>query len=256
MYNIIFIVTSTILLPKAVTQSSQSDSCNHCCQGSAGIPGVPGTAGIPGLPGRDGLKGDIGQKGDIGLIGNEGPPGPRGHLGDRGPRGLQGLPGKVGPRGLVDDSGAPGLLGQKGEKGDGSNSQRSAFSVAKTNSQMGSANEVLTFDAVHTNINGHFDTNSNKFTCQIPGTYVFFFTICGHNKDNPYMNLVKNGDTIVSTYKYDYASQGQLDEASNSAIVSLSAGDQVWIRFGTSERKVYSDSDKYTSFMGYLLYEN
>ncbi len=264
----IYGVQSTVLSG----ESGPAPSCNSCCQGPVGppgVPGVPGSAGSNGLHGRDGLKGDIGIKGDKGesIRGDRGLPGPRGPAGERGDPGLQGLegrPGKTGPRGLegrpgVDgqpgDDGQIGPVGPKGSKGDTPEAIKSAFSVFKTNTQDGSTGDVLTFQVAQTNIGSHFDTSTHKFTCRIPGTYVFMFTIASnYNNQDCFLRLMKDGLNIAGTHVRDsQSSTNNFHQSSNTAILQLAEGNQVWLEHGNGD-PVYSDSNKWTSFSGFLLY--
>ena len=262
-------LAALILLSEAQSSpdGSQSSTCNSCCQGPAGlngVPGVPGSAGSNGLHGRDGLKGEAGlkgERGETGSIGEQGPPGPRGLVGDRGERGepgLQGLPGKVGPRGIDGRPGPDGQLGPigpKGSKGDSTEVRKSAFSVYKTSSQTGNSGDVLTFQVEQTNVGSHYNIGTDKFTCQIAGTYVFMFTIASnyHNHD-PHIRLIKDGSNIAGVHIRDSDSVNNFHQSSNMAILQLAVGNQVWLRFQGSGEKVYSDSSKWVSFSGFLLY--
>ncbi|XP_072043821.1 uncharacterized protein [Amphiura filiformis] len=274
--SILFLLTAAICsLDSARSQQEThlENRCNACCQGTAGIPGIPGPSGHNGLPGRDGIKGERGEaglsikgdKGDIGL-GQIGLPGPEGPRGGKGERGLPGLPGKIGPSGLA---GVPGLDGrsikgnkgdvgiaEKGQKGDSGHDRRSAFTAVKRGSQIGNIGDVVTFEEIPTNVNSHFNVQTNKFLCQIPGTYVFTFAIgVGVNSD-PIITLVRNGDMIVSTGTRTNA-EVNLGQSGNTAILILSTGDQVWLQFSEhSGRRVYTGQNvRLTSFSGFLLYE-
>ena len=261
--------------------SQPATTCNSCCQGPAGLPGVPGVPGSNGLHGRDGLKGEAGMngvagnKGEAGAVGGRGQPGPQGPSGNRGERGdpgLQGLLGKVGPRGLegspgvdgrpgVDgqpgEDGQPGPIGPKGNKGDSPQIRQSAFSVYKTSGQSGNADDVLTFDTEQTNVGSHYSMETHKFTCQVPGTYVFMFSIgiAILQDNNPYVTLVKDGEHVAGTFARDLSSQNNYNQLSSMAVLQLAAGNDVWVDFGRSGY-VYSDSSRLTSFSGFLLYAN
>ena len=266
--TLVFCVGSTL----AQQGAQPENTCNTCCQGMAGIPGVPGAAGIPGpsghngLPGRDGMKGEIGQpgvsvkgqKGDTGF-GQRGLPGPEGPSGQRGPPGLQGLPGKTGPRGQ-GSTGQPGLTGQKGDKGDSGRTRKSAFTAVKTGSQTGNIGDVVTFDEFPTNINNEFNPSINKFTCVVPGTYFFTYSIgiAGQGTQEPVIALKKNNDYVVGAHsRTGSAVAGDYDHSSNSAILNLMEGDQVWLGFEWKNGlSIHSNRHKFTTFSGFLLYEN
>ena len=267
----LFHITGTLssVLPG---ETQPSVTCNSCCQGTAGLNGVPG---VPGVPGRDGLRGEMGLKGEAGepgFIGSSGLPGPQGPVGERGERGdpgLQGLPGKVGPRGLEGqpgadgrpgldgERGADGLKGSKGEPGGGTTEvRRSAFSVFKSSSQTGNTNDVVTFEREESNVGSHFSMSTDKFTCQIPGTYVFMFTIfVEYDSQDPCIVLVVD-NRLIARADIDTASDRSTHnhrQHSNSAIVQLSTGTEVWLKFCRGD-EVCGVSGKYTSFSGFLLY--
>ncbi|XP_072013317.1 uncharacterized protein [Amphiura filiformis] len=260
---------------------SQLNTCNACCQGPAGIPGVPGAAGAAGaagtpgnngLSGRDGLKGEAGSKGDSGergergMVGLPGPQGPSGDHGEHGLQGLRGLPGKLGPRGIagLDGSdgtpglgGRPGPRGMKGAKGEATGRRRSAFSVGKTSGQTGDRGDTVTFDVVETNIGIHYSTSSHKFTCQIPGTYVFMFTIAANSRDDPHVFLKKDGTLITIAIVRETDSGGAMYlQGSQGVVLQLEQGSQVWLEFGSTGKRLHGGSTKPTTFAGFLLYED
>ncbi|XP_072040736.1 uncharacterized protein [Amphiura filiformis] len=262
---------------------SPMNSCNACCQAPAGLPGVPGAAGaagVPGvagaagaagtpgnngLPGRDGIKGEAGRKGDLGERGERGEPGLPGPQGPNGDRGLQGFPGKVGPGGIAGRDGSDGRPGPAGSpgptglKGEAGGQRRSAFSVAKTSSQTGNSGDTLTFNVVETNIGGHYNPSTHKFTCQVPGTYVFAFTIASssyNSNHDPYVDLVKDGAEMARAIVRETDGGGIMYlQSSHSIVLQLNVGNQVWLRFGSNGKSVSSDRFKLNTFSGFLLYE-
>ena len=114
---------------------------------------------------------------------------------------------------------------------------------------------MLTFQETVTNIGNHFNLDTSRFTCQVPGVYWFTFTICRFSSGDPYVYLVKDGTKIVIAHFYDNPNHTVANQFSNGAVLQLAAGEQVWILFGSSGDQVYSDSNKYTTFSGFLLYE-
>ncbi|XP_072035361.1 uncharacterized protein [Amphiura filiformis] len=283
------VLLNTQIHCQVVPGSDPNMNCNSCCQGLAGINGIPGPAGIPGSnghngspgrDGRDGLKGESGNKGDKGEIGvgQIGLPGPSGPSGDRGDSGLRGLPGKVGPRGPiglvgpagrvgqigpVGPIGPPGLIGAAGIKGDKGSSgikgdsgqiSESAFTVYKTSAQTAAADgEIITFDAARVNIGGHFDLNTNRFTCQVAGTYVFSYSVHLSGINNPDIILVKDGINIANARGETVKIQ-----VSNSVVLEMEVGNQVWLKFANSGEGVLGDAwGAYLNmFSGFLLYEH
>ncbi|XP_038079074.1 complement C1q and tumor necrosis factor-related protein 9-like, partial [Patiria miniata] len=188
-------------------------------QGSAAIPGIPG---LPGSLGQPGSKGEPGQKG---------------------PRGV---PGVVGPTG---ETGVKGQKGEPGETPDDSN-QRVAFTVVRTSSSDTSARDDtrLPFQETETLLPGtSFDLETATFTCGVPGTYVFMFSVYKY-PGTLTVHLRKNGDAVVGGGS-SYSSHN--DQVSGSAVVVLQRGDTIYL---TMRGKAYSNSNHYTSFSGFLLY--
>ena len=161
-------------------------------------------------------------------------------------------PGGPGPRGNPGPPGQTGTAGMLGPHGP----RFSGFTVVKTANQVGTG--VLTFDNVVSNVGGHYDATTHQFTCQIPGYYLFTFTIGAINSDNPHVTLVKNGVDIVSAYIHPpsgsaiaYRSTG-----SNTALLYLESGDQV--RLEKKGGRIYATSSSpfnWNTFTGVLLHE-
>ena len=253
-------------------------ACKTSCQGPAGIngvPGIPGSHGSSGRDGRDGLKGDSGIKGDKGEagFGERGLPGPRGPSGERGELGFRGLPGRVGPIGLpgpvgsvgpigpvgvTGNSGAKGEKGSIGSKGESGRVRESAFTVYKTGSQTAASNyEIITFDAARVNIGGHFDLNSNRFTCQIPGTYFFSYSVYTNgNRYYPDIQLVKDGNSVALARAEAVDSESTHLQIGSSTTLELEAGNQVWLRFSQSLESISGNNDGRCQLSGFLLYEH
>ncbi|XP_038058417.1 collagen alpha-1(X) chain-like [Patiria miniata] len=259
-----------------------SGCCSACFQGQAGTPGVPG---IPGNPGGIGVQGPLGPKGDPGFgltgpkgetgdQGQKGETGDQGQNGDQGEPGLQGTPGKQGPagpkggigkgqKGDQGEHGVQGLPGEQGIKGQPGDAtivtptppSAVAFSAYRTARVTGDAGDVIIFDNIETNLGDGYDSGTGVFTCSITGAY--FFTTSVHriySSTHPHLILRKNDEKIFAIYDSDSNSYQQ---SSNSAILSLTSGDRVWLEFGSSGRGIYSESgNKYSYFSGFLIYAN
>ncbi|XP_072048228.1 uncharacterized protein [Amphiura filiformis] len=262
-------------------EGQQPMPCNSCCQGPAGSQGTPG---IPGVPGSNGIHGNVGPKGDQGegIKGEAGPSGEKGDVGNPGLKGesgltgLRGVPGKVGPAGfagpvgvpgpagiagpvggpgpagIAGPIGAPGTPGVKGQKGEMGQSRLSAFSAVRSSSFTPSSSGLaLPFNVIHTNVGDDFDTTSGRFTCEIPGIYMFTYSI-GTYTSGPLIYLMKNEVIINGMYRQD---ENLHDTVSNTAVLQLDAGEQVWLKCFYSGRQIYSDSNRYTTFSGVILHE-
>ncbi|XP_038076518.1 complement C1q subcomponent subunit B-like, partial [Patiria miniata] len=219
-----------------------------------GIPGLPGPVGPMGPYGQPGSNGDAGQQGEIGPIGPMGDRGAPGNTGFKGDDGI-GLPGKIGPRGLpgvVGGTGETGVKGQKGELGetaDDSN-KRVAFTVVRTSTSDTSTSQDtrLPFQQAETLLPGtSFDLETGTFTCSVPGTYVFTFSVLKYSTGGYlYIHLVKNNYKVITTYD----TSNQLGQLSGSAVMVLQRGDSVYLTM--SGRAHSTPNYHYTSFSGFL----
>ncbi|XP_075910514.1 complement C1q tumor necrosis factor-related protein 5-like [Petromyzon marinus] len=207
------------------------------CAGINGIPGQHGTPGAPGRDGRDGATGAPGAKGDVGARGLTGGPG------------LQGKLGPLGQPGLAGTLGVPGEQGERGEKGERGESgvgPRSAFS-AKVGAYTPAAGSPVTFNVIITNPQGHYNPGTGKFTCAHPGVY--YFTLCAHpgEKDLVLM-IMKNGEVISKICGVKY------NGISGSVVLSLKAGDEVWLELEAPYISFLFDVHRDAVFSGYILY--
>lgn len=178
-------------------------------------------------------------------------------LGDKGDRGDRGTPGKTGPEGPPGSKGAPGARGSKGQAGlpgDPCKTHHSAFSVGRRKSLHSlESYQALVFDTVFVNPDEHFDMFKGKFSCHIPGIYFFNINIHTWNFKETYLHIMKN-DT-EQTILYAQPADRSIMQ-SQSVMLNLELGDEVWIRLYKREREnaIYSDDvDVYITFNGYLI---
>lgn len=131
---------------------------------------------------------------------------------------------------------------------------RVAFSAARTaNFAPGTLDQPIAFDLLHSNLGDVFDASSGRFSCPAAGTYVFIFHILKLAVNVPlYINLMRNEEVIVSAYANDGAPDHET--ASNHAVLQLYHGDQVWLRLHRGA--IYGSSWKYSTFSGFLLYQD
>ncbi|XP_072048152.1 complement C1q tumor necrosis factor-related protein 5-like isoform X1 [Amphiura filiformis] len=210
--------------------------------GSPGLKGESGIAGPVGPPGGPGVSGPRGEKGDTGV----------GLKGERGIPASPGIPGVKGQKGIAGQRGYSGTPGFKGQKGEMGQSRLSAFSAARSTSFTPSSSGIaLPFDRVHTNVGGDFVASSGRFTCDVPGIYLFTYSIGAYTSD-PGIKLMKNAVVINSVYKAD---EDIKDMVSNTAVLQLAAGDVVWLKCSVSGRQIYSDTSLKTTFSGVILHE-
>ncbi|KAJ8402450.1 hypothetical protein AAFF_G00369390 [Aldrovandia affinis] len=131
---------------------------------------------------------------------------------------------------------------------------RVAFSAARTvNFTPGTLDQTIVFDLLHSNLGETFDTHLGRFACPVDGTYAFFFHILKLATNVPlYVNLMRNEEVMVSAYANDGAPDHET--ASNHAVLQLYQGDRVWLRLHRGA--IYGSSWKYSTFSGYLLYQD
>ncbi|XP_072037958.1 uncharacterized protein [Amphiura filiformis] len=281
--------------PRGGGSGKKSCSGCNCDNGRDGIPGVPGLPGSPGNNGSPGPVGERGSPGVCDALsgcaaGRDGPRGFPGEPGPEGPAGPMGPPGKAGPRSTGTGtssgpgSGEPGPRGMKGARGrpgppgppgearviapgPGVIQQqgavnvvkpvpgaRVAFSAVRNMVISGSAGTIMAFEDVMTNVGSHYNAVTGKFTCGVAGTYYFSFNIQRQSTSlNPHMSLRMNGDIVVSVYNNAIGSR---DQVSNSAVIHLDVGDEVWIELSSSSNGALGDSWRYNSFSGFLLFSD
>ncbi|XP_018619818.2 C1q-related factor-like [Scleropages formosus] len=190
-----------------------------------------------------------GPQGKPGRPGKPGPPGPPGPPGEPGP------PGPIGPPGDRGDPGRTGILGLGGNSAIStatySTVPRVAFYAGLKNPHEGY--EILKFDDVVTNMGNNYDGISGKFICSIPGTYFFVYHVLMRGGDGTSMwaDLCKNGQVRASAIAQD--ADQNYDYASNSVILHLDAGDEVYIKLDGGKAHG-GNNNKYSTFSGFILY--
>ncbi|EMP28540.1 Caprin-2 [Chelonia mydas] len=96
-------------------------------------------------------------------------------------------------------------------------------------------------------------TGGPRSNSRVNGTYVFIFHMLKLAVNVPlYVNLMKNEEVLVSAYANDGAPDHET--ASNHAVLQLFQGDQIWLRLHRGA--IYGSSWKYSTFSGYLLYQD
>ncbi|XP_053574771.1 caprin-2 isoform X2 [Bombina bombina] len=131
---------------------------------------------------------------------------------------------------------------------------RVAFSAARTsNFAPGTLDQPIVFDLLLNNLGDTFDFQVGRFVCPVNGTYVFIFHMLKLAVNVPlYVNLMRNEEVLVSAYANDGAPDHET--ASNHAVLQLFQGDQIWLRLHRGA--IYGSSWKYSTFSGYLLYQD
>uniref|UniRef100_A0A8C5HJ52 C1q domain-containing protein n=1 Tax=Gouania willdenowi TaxID=441366 RepID=A0A8C5HJ52_GOUWI len=131
---------------------------------------------------------------------------------------------------------------------------RVAFTASRTaNFAPGNLDQPVVFDQLQSNLGGMYDPHIGRFTCPVNGTYFFIFHILKLAINIPlYVNLMCNEEVMVSAYANDGAPDHET--ASNHAILPLFQGDQLWLRLHRGA--IYGSTWKYSTFSGFLLYQD
>ncbi|XP_059807651.1 complement C1q subcomponent subunit C-like [Hypanus sabinus] len=214
---------------------------------NSGIPGIPGSHGVPGTPGRDGRDGPKGAKGEPGLTGSVNA---RGEYGEKGNQGMPGPIGKRGRRGPDGDNGDPGTIGEKGEKGrsgDHKSTLKSAFSAKRGGHEYPPRESPIRFTRIISNDQGHYDSSTGVFTCNITGHYYFVFHA---SSDNDLCMMMK----MNGLHKAAFCSHGDFEQVSSGGIVlHLLTNDKVWLE-ATDYNALIGKEDHDSVFSGFLLF--
>ncbi|XP_019614051.1 PREDICTED: complement C1q tumor necrosis factor-related protein 3-like [Branchiostoma belcheri] len=190
--------------------------------------------------------GPAGQKGDMG---------PRGHKGTPGERGETGAPGEQGPVGPTGEKGDTGELGPAGETGTPGVSPPVptlvAFSVARTTGLTTNwSKKQVTYDDVLSNEGGAYNMTTGKFVTKVGGVY--FFTFTGKTSGEYMIHLKKNGKIMVSI-REKIRDLVDNQASSNSAILELDVGDEVWVEVFPGAYSLHSNDGRFLTFSGFLI---
>ncbi|XP_035692010.1 C1q-related factor-like [Branchiostoma floridae] len=190
--------------------------------------GMKGTKGEPGKPGKTGAPGEYGQTGGQGRTGFKGD---------------KGEPGKP-------CSCAGGVLSAHGRLTD---APFVAFSAALANRIVNVLeNTIVKYNILHTNEGRAYDMATGKFTTPIPGYYMFTYSgMTTSVKGSAYWSrLVLHGEPVISLYD---KSVGEHLSSSNSVILLLKPGDEVWVELD-ARSSMWGDYTGYVTFSGYLIH--
>lgn len=237
--------------------------------GPPGEPGLSGTVGLPGLlgetgaPGGKGLKGDLGMDGTLGipgLPGNKGEPGKEGicpckdgQKGDMGPQGFKGTKGELGQMGFqgvagqTGPKGEPGEMGMMGMAGPCSPAIQSAFSAA-LRSSFPAANQPIAFGRIIYNLQQHYNPSTGVYSAPVNSTYAFSFHVTASTRTLK-VGLFRNFQPVVKNTQ-----ALELGSASQHVVLSLSAGDKVWLQVKDSiTNGMFTSAEVSSTFSGFLL---
>uniref|UniRef100_A0A1A8HF00 Complement component 1, q subcomponent-like 1 n=2 Tax=Nothobranchius korthausae TaxID=1143690 RepID=A0A1A8HF00_9TELE len=266
MLVLVLVVLIPVLVSSVGTGGTDDSSSHYEMLGTCRMvcDSFPSTTGTDVHPGTDTSTSSFLVDNEEDLIDHSiGPPLPT--YSAHGPQGKPGRPGKPGPPGPPGEPGPPGPRGPPGDSGDFvrtgilgavstttyNTTPRVAFYAGLRNPQEGY--DILRFDDVVTNVGGSFEGATGKFTCKVPGTYFFIYNVLMRGGDGTSMwaDLIKNGLVRASAIAQD--NDQCYDYASNSVILHLDAGDQVFVKLDGGKAHG-GNSNKYSTFSGFILY--
>ncbi|XP_071943858.1 uncharacterized protein [Antedon mediterranea] len=248
LFNMFFITHviqfAAILIISSVATCTDSEACNNCC--TAGVPGIHGQPGNPGIPGSQGLRGirgEQGMKGETGL---------KGEQGIKGDNGIDGIPGNTGLIGARGPMGPPGATGIRGEKGEQASQKKSAFTAVFRSNPGRYDTSPMKYDTIITNVGNHYNLETGKFVCVIPGVYVFQVTSMKDIGSGKIVTRIKKNGTNQVAMEMDASG---FNSASTMVVLDLISGDEVWTEpHSTTYNYYHSNTNGYCSFSGFLLY--
>lgn len=114
-----------------------------------------------------------------------------------------------------------------------------------------SAGEAVRYDLITTNIGGHYNTSTYRFTAPIAGVYLFHYYFYRNSNVGVTSGFYLNGSQLNRFRQYQVGS----DETFRGMMIrSLSAGDYVSVHVLDALNNTYGNSGEFdAAFAGYLL---
>ncbi|XP_063043374.1 complement C1q-like protein 2 [Engraulis encrasicolus] len=110
----------------------------------------------------------------------------------------------------------------------------------------------VVYKRVFTNSGNAYDSTTGIFTAPVKGVYFFTFSTFGYSKFLSGAILTKNKEYMVSSY--EPLSEGRSgDTGGNSVILTLEAGEQVYMRMWENSQ-LFDNLNGHTTFSGFLLF--
>ncbi|XP_078702818.1 complement C1q-like protein 4 [Branchiostoma floridae x Branchiostoma belcheri] len=163
----------------------------------------------------------------------------------------------VAPTGQKGDKGDPGPSGYCGTKGDMRPSCPPVvvFSAARTLAlDAPDGNKVVTYDNVYVNVGAAYNRSSGKFVAPVAGIYSFTFNGMTRSVTSAsyWIALIQN-DLPRATLWEDNTSSGSVHSSSNTVLLQLAAGDQVFVELRQG-KFLNSNFNRHVTFSGFLIH--
>uniref|UniRef100_A0A8C6WYL8 C1q domain-containing protein n=1 Tax=Neogobius melanostomus TaxID=47308 RepID=A0A8C6WYL8_9GOBI len=112
---------------------------------------------------------------------------------------------------------------------------------------------TIKYKQVITNVGNGYNAATGAFTATVKGLYVFHFTMFGSFNPTPnaVASLRKNG--VKLAYALDQSSSDSHDSSTRVAVVTLEAGDSVYVEL-QAQSYFYDYHGDHNSFSGFLLF--
>lgn len=107
------------------------------------------------------------------------------------------------------------------------------------------------FDNVVTNVGDGYDRSTGRFSAPVAGVYEFTVNVAAQGKKKAAVKLLHNAVMVFTVWSESLPLWGA---ASNTAILTLGRGDQVWLQ--TVSQFSYLHGFMYSTFSGHLLFED
>ena len=127
------------------------------------------------------------------------------------------------------------------------------FSIYPISDAVYNDGQTVNFNAVISNLGGHFNTKTSSFVCPFDGVYFFslnYLSLFNEGQEDDSQLCIMQDTKIIACVR---SSNNGINHASGFVIVSCSLGESIWVQsVGTSD--IAGDENKDTIFSGYLLY--
>ena len=109
--------------------------------------------------------------------------------------------------------------------------------------------DTVLFANIITNLGGHYDTSTSKFTWPMNGTYMFAVNFLSSMGERMHVEIMREGTILVRGLVEN--NEDEFNTGSAMVITACSAQEQVWVR---SLDTGNMQGSRYSYFSGFLLH--